>query len=277
MPDRKALTMPTSNGNSKFSPSIAVTKTGDRLIGTHVAVPGLVAASAGSKPVPLAEVGSNLVACLPPSVASAYRERIARTLGEDDYRVVGGELVGPVHDRALAEAQIIVAAALQPCPAATLRAELLRLKLATRRDKDLSAEEHAMQAALYGEVLAEFPEDIVVSVLRDWPRSGKVFWPELGDLCTRCGRLVEERRRLQRALERAAQPWKAAPVEVDEREPWTEERRVEHEAKMAEYWQRMGGRPKPWSLLPAHDIGIENDRPARSVGSVLWGMREVAG
>jgi hypothetical protein len=135
----------------------------------------------------------------------------------------------------LSEAPIIAAASLQSCPIETLTAEIMRLRFSTKRSV-LTEQEQAMQNAIYIEVLAEYPADIVISVLHDWPKSGNPFWPELGDLCARCNPLLDKRRHLQDGLERAAHPPKPV-VEVDEREPWTPERRAEHEAKMAVYWR----------------------------------------
>jgi hypothetical protein len=199
---------------------------------------------------------------------SAYRERISRPPGDDNYHVVRVEFVGPLGEAALSEARIIVAGALRPCPARTLKIELLRLKVATRFENKVNEDEVALTFAVYSEALSQYPEDIVVSVLRDWPKSGKIFWPQLGDLHPPCDRLVEERRRLQRALELAAQPPKASPMKVDEREPWTAERHRDHEAKMAEVWRRLGGPPRERERLPQH-CELDELPPLRPIGELF--------
>jgi hypothetical protein len=143
-------------------------------------------------------------------------------MGEFGYEPIidGFEPVKSVDEAELNEARIIVAAALRPCPAATIQRELGRLHLATR-NPTRPADEAKMQIALYAETLveAEYPEDIVITVCRDWwQKRGIKYWPDWGDLGIPADRLVKERRDLADALARGpAKPLAPDPEDIERR------------------------------------------------------------
>ena len=140
---------------------------------------------------------------MPDSVRGALRERATgHRMGEYGYEPVidGFELAQPVDEAERNEARIITAAALRPSPVAVIQGELGRLRMLTAKKAD-QAVEAGMQAALYAEMLAEYPEDIVVRVCRDWLKGPKgEFWPAWAELGGPADRLLKERRDLAEAL-----------------------------------------------------------------------------
>jgi hypothetical protein len=198
--------MTTSAENSTVLPIITALKAHVSPIGTPDGVAGLTASTISS----LAS-GKTLRGFLPDSVRGALRERATgHVMGEFGYEPIinGFELVRSIDEAELNEARIIVAAALRPCPAATIQRELGRLHLATR-NPTRPADEAKMQIALYAETLieAEYPEDIVITVCRDWwQKRGIKYWPDWGDLGIPADRLVKERRDLAEALASGPKP-----------------------------------------------------------------------
>lgn len=156
---------------------------------------------------------------LPDCVRGALRERVTGSrVDEYGYESVvdGFELAAPIDEAERTEARIIVAAALQPCSTAVIQQELFRLRKLTAKKGD-DPDETAMQAMLYAEMLAEYPEDIVVRVCRDWPKSPKgEFWPAWAELGRPADRLLKERRDLADALARGpAKPREPDPEDIE--------------------------------------------------------------
>ena len=70
--------------------------------------------------------------------------------------------------------------ALEPLPSETILQELTRLKLKTMA-RNMTTEELSLQLAVYTDELGQYPADIVVKVLRDWPKQSK-WWPTWHEL-----------------------------------------------------------------------------------------------
>jgi hypothetical protein len=70
--------------------------------------------------------------------------------------------------------------ALEPLPSEQILKELTRLKLKTMA-RNITTEELSLQLAVYTDDLAQYPADIVVKVLRDWPKQNK-WWPTWHEL-----------------------------------------------------------------------------------------------
>jgi hypothetical protein len=207
---------------------------------------------------------------LPPSLRAACRSRVVGHRTDEygyDPIVDGFELVGPVDPAELDEARIIVAAALQPSPAAVVGRELTRLRFATA-SREFSTADMTMISAIYTESLVEFPEDIVVAVCRDWSRRVK-FWPALAELVEPAERLLVERRNLAEALARGpAKPPEPDPEEEKRREAIAaqERRNSEAAAYRLAHPELMGGADygKPPPLTP---LFVETEPPRGWSGS----------
>lgn len=170
-------------------------------IGRQPGTAGSTALSA-LPPAPRLAPGGNLRALLPPCVRSALRERFEHRLADEyDCRGDGFELIGEVDQVELETARQIVRAALQPPSPDVIERELARLRVKTA-SRDPGQDDLALTFAVYAEELADYPEDIVVTVCRGWIKRGGKFWPALAELTEPADRLVTERRALADALAR---------------------------------------------------------------------------
>ena len=95
-------------------------------------------------------------------------------------------------------ARAIVAEALAPAGKAAALKELTMLRLVTRDQRNLSHDELKLMLAAYAERCAAFPADVITAACQNAPYWE--FWPALGKLLERMEALIEQRRRLQRAL-----------------------------------------------------------------------------
>jgi hypothetical protein len=208
---------------------------------------------------------------LPDSVRGALRERATgHRMGEYGYEPVidGFELAQPVDEAERNEARIITAAALRPSPVAVIQGELGRLRMLTAKKAD-QAVEAGMQAALYAEMLAEYPEDIVVRVCRDWLKDPKgEFWPAWAELGGPADRLLKERRDLAEALAACGPkpPPEPDPEDIERRRliaardrQWTEA--AAHRDAHPELMQPRPAPPRP-----------EGEKPMRSIGDLAAGF-----
>lgn len=149
-------------------------------------------------------------ALLPPSLRASLGA--ARWVDVDpggkfgaDYYAMGYEVPAVVDAKAIDEAQVFAMALRQSCrplDEEDLLVELgkLRMKVA-RKAEDQHDTVLLMEA--YCEELREYPADIVMEVLRLWPRLSK-FWPTLDDLRGPIDWRVRQRAGLLKALEEVA-------------------------------------------------------------------------
>jgi hypothetical protein len=78
-------------------------------------------------------------------------------------------------------------------------AELGRLRISTA-SRNAQGEDTKTILRVYGDRIARFPQDIAVSIIRQWSDSEK-WWPSLGELVTRMDELMIERRAMLEQLE----------------------------------------------------------------------------
>lgn len=133
--------------------------------------------------------------------------------------VVRYELVAPLLEADMAAATEFADASLRPTRPERVLAELTRLRALTV-SRDQSTGDLELIAAAFTDELRRYPEDVVVSVLREWPRTHR-FWPSLAELMRLTDRIVKPREALRQALrQRYRQPevspdWIAPPSEAD--------------------------------------------------------------
>lgn len=208
MPKSRGSTQTPSPSSSETSGSPRQGRAPANAIGTqlgaHGAAPRLPAvlakALAGQDP---AETDDQLRTSLPPSVARSLTSVERNWDGPNgfDFERTGWKLTTPVPVNDLCDAYDLVCATLEPCPPRALMAELAHLRAATAR-RALSEEEEALTFAVLREELAQYPEDVLRSVMRKHARTQR-FFPALAEIVGPCEKAVRERRMLRTALDRA--------------------------------------------------------------------------
>jgi len=164
-------------------------------------------ATAGAPASP-EEADRELEASLPASVSRALSER-RRDVSTPQYGYETAfdrfEITGcpPLDD--VLSAISMVEQTLAPCGPILTERELLRLKFKTKA-RGLSDEEVAFQVQIYTQDLAEYPEDIVVSVLREHSDRDP-WWPAWAELKPSLDERVKRRASLLEALRKAE--WEA--------------------------------------------------------------------
>lgn len=128
-----------------------------------------------------AEVDRLAMDSLPACVRSALKPVWRESFGDGGW---DGEIVGYELSDCNAVACIEAAESLAPylaCASPSLvQSELARLRVSTKSRNEQPGD-GAMMAAVYAELLSEFPPDIVTWACRKWARQEK-FWPSLSEL-----------------------------------------------------------------------------------------------
>ena len=124
---------------------------------------------------PSQTIDQELLTYLPQSVKQALASQVDR-----DYELTGYQMTKEVSQQDKDTAIKMLDKALEPLPSKTILQELTRLKLKTMA-RNMTTEELSLQLAVYVDELSEYPADIVVKVLRDWPRNSK-WWPTWHEL-----------------------------------------------------------------------------------------------
>jgi hypothetical protein len=135
---------------------------------------------------------------LPQSVKSCLtgKWKAAEHVGDD--LMIGYDLKRVPPEADVITASAIVAEALAPAGKPAALKELTMLRLVTRDQRNLSHDELKLMLAAYAERCAAFPADVITAACQNAPYWE--FWPALGKLLERMEALIEQRRRLQRAL-----------------------------------------------------------------------------
>ena len=140
------------------------------VIGTKLSTTGSEATIAPSQ-----TIDQELETYLPQSVQQALASQVDR-----DYNLTGYQMTKEVTKQDKDTAIKMLQKALEPLPANTILQELTRLKLKTMA-RNMTTEELSLQLAVYTDELGQYPADIVVKVLRDWPKQSK-WWPTWHEL-----------------------------------------------------------------------------------------------
>ena len=163
--------------------------------------PGEIGADASTSPD---EVDRNLLAGLPPSVASALRET-AREFVDPVYgfdcEFVGYSLANSIPARDRQTALSTVGSALIPAATAFVGQELARLRASTKARPE-GEDETAMRFQVLAEVCQDFPPDIVRHALRGWAKR-EVFFPALAEIRDELQRTSRRRRALLECISEA--------------------------------------------------------------------------
>lgn len=129
---------------------------------------------------PSQTIDEELETYLPQSVQQALASQVDR-----DYELTGYQMTKEVSQQDKDTAIKMLDKALEPLPTNTILQELTRLKLKTMA-RNMTTEELSLQLAVYVDELSSYPADIVVKVLRDWPKQSK-WWPTWHELDVELG------------------------------------------------------------------------------------------
>lgn len=104
------------------------------------------------------------------------------TVGDYGYEsnLIRYDLVGKHSYSEIEQAQYALEASLTPMPIEKLVIEVTRLRTMTRSRPETQVDMEA-QLMIFSEMLEEYPEDIVMEVVRSWPRKSK-WWPAWAEL-----------------------------------------------------------------------------------------------
>lgn len=121
----------------------------------------------------------------------------------------------------LAEASRIVENGFRPAPEETLAIALHGMRLMTRgRDNERGTDDGAAEIAAWVQRLRDYPADVAVSVVQDWPKRSP-FWPTWHELQERLEAGVSQRRMLRHLLnqEERRQPFEPLRLNASEDTP----------------------------------------------------------